>query len=130
MCTRLQVPPLQQIAVPVPGGSHAVSLPHTHTGTRPENPLVRHAYPVAVGRVHVVRVHRHRSGELHAHVGPGQEERACIRAGHGRVQVDGHAHLHLQTGPGERLLLYVLFVVPTREFYNTRLHEKRTHGLN
>jgi len=44
-------------------------------------------------------VHRHRSGELHADVGPGQEERAR-RRGHGRMQIDGHAHLHLQTGAG------------------------------
>lgn len=46
-----------------------------------------------------MRVHRHRSGELHADVGPGQEERAR-RRGHGRMQIDGHAHLHLQTGTG------------------------------
>lgn len=57
-----------------------------------------HAVPVVVGCVHVVRVHRRRSSELHADVGPGQEERSRI----GRVQVHGHAHLHIQAGAGKR----------------------------
>jgi len=52
-----------------------------------------------------VRVHRRRSGELHADVGPGQEERARV----GRVQVHGHAHLHLQTGAGKRRFFVIHF---------------------
>lgn len=77
-------------------GTRCVRCPSSTKGPAPR----RHAsYPVAVGRVSVVRVHRHRSGELHADVGPGQEERARFR-GHGRMQIDGHANLHLQIGTG------------------------------
>lgn len=104
MCTRLG--PLQQIATDttVRRKLRGFATPNRkRRGTHSPH----HAYPVAVSRVHVVRVHRHRSSELHADVGPGQEERAGIRAGHGRVQVNGYAHLHLQTGPGE--LLHIIY---------------------
>lgn len=86
-------------------------LPHVFTHLRAyfcyrrfQRPHSRqHAYLVAFGRILIVRMHRRRTSEFHTDMGPGQEERAIRRlcSGRGRMQIDGHSHLHLQTGPGE-----------------------------